>query len=87
MQDQSVSIISRRIEAFVRIERADNLPPNFDVQSDLIESGTLDSMFLMQVVAFLEQEYSISLPPDRISPENFHSVSRISSFVHELLKN
>jgi acyl carrier protein len=47
----------------------------------LLESGVLDSMGVLDVVAFIEQEYSISVSDDDLVPENFQSIDRIAAFI------
>jgi len=47
----------------------------------LLESGVLDSMGVLDVVAFIEQEYAISVSDDDLVPENFQSIDRIAAFI------
>jgi acyl carrier protein len=47
----------------------------------LIKRGVLDSIELMQLVAFLEAAYSISVDDTEILPENLGSFDSIEAFV------
>jgi acyl carrier protein len=47
----------------------------------LLESGMLDSMGVLEVVTFIEHEYSIAVSDDDLVPENFHSIDRIAAFI------
>ena len=47
----------------------------------LIESGIIDSMGVMSLLAFLEKEFSIQVPGDDLIPENFGSIASIAALV------
>ena len=47
----------------------------------LIESGIIDSMGVMTLLAFLEEKFSIQIPGDELLPENFESISTITALV------
>ena len=47
----------------------------------LLESGILDSQGVLEVVAFVEQEFSISVADEDLSEENFQTIDRIAAFV------
>lgn len=50
-------------------------------EDPLIESGIIDSMGIMSLLAFLEKEFAIELPGDDLIPENFASISTIAALV------
>lgn len=47
----------------------------------LLEKGIIDSAGLVQLVAYLEREFSISIADNDILPENFETVESISKLV------
>lgn len=47
----------------------------------LIESGIIDSLGIMTLLSFVEGEFSIEIPGDDLLPENFASISAISSLI------
>jgi acyl carrier protein len=47
----------------------------------LLESGMVDSLGVLDLVNFLEQQFSITVTDDELVPENFQSVERIVAFV------
>lgn len=51
--------------------------------SDLIDSGIVDSVGLFRLVAHLEDTYGFAIPPDSITPENLGSIDAICRFVCE----
>ncbi len=51
----------------------------------LLESGTIDSVGVMQLVAFLETTYGIRVADDDLMPENFDTLGAIGAFVNRRL--
>jgi methoxymalonate biosynthesis acyl carrier protein len=49
--------------------------------ADLIESGVIDSLALVELLFAIEREFSVSLPLDDLEIDNFRSVSRISDVI------
>ena len=54
-------------------------------QDSLLESGTIDSVGVMQLVAFLETTYGIHVTDDDLMPENFDTLGAIAVFVNQRL--
>lgn len=50
----------------------------------LIEQGIVDSMGLMQIVAFIEERTHVRVPDDDVSPENFETIETIDGMVERL---
>jgi acyl carrier protein len=50
-------------------------------QDNLLESGILDSLGILDLVAFVEQNFAIILSDDELIPENFQSIERLTAFV------
>ena len=46
-----------------------------------LETGMMDSLGLLDLVQFLEKEFSIHVSDDELLPENFESLSAVVSFV------
>ncbi len=76
--DSRISDLSREIQALlssklsVRVESAD---------AELLESGLLDSMTLVQLILALEREYKLDLPVHELEIESFSTVGRIAELV------
>jgi acyl carrier protein len=47
----------------------------------LLETGILDSLGILDLVHYIEQEFSIMVSDDELVPENFQTVDRIAAFV------
>jgi acyl carrier protein len=50
-------------------------------QDPLVESGIIDSLGVMTLLAFLEDKFLIQIPGDELIPENFESISAITALV------
>ena len=46
-----------------------------------LESGLLDSLAILDLVHFLEEEFGIHISDDELSPENFQSLEAVAAFV------
>ena len=53
-------------------------------RTDLIDSGTLDSITLVSLIAALEEKYDVEITMDYIIPDNFNSVTAIWDMIEEL---
>jgi len=47
----------------------------------LLESGVLDSLGVLDLVSFVEQEFSVHVADEELVPENFQTIDRIAAFV------
>lgn len=48
---------------------------------DLVETGLLDSLGFVELLAYLEVQFGITIAPEDIEVDNFRSIERISAFV------
>jgi len=49
----------------------------------LLESGIIDSLGVLDLVGFLEQTFNIKIDDDELTPDNFGSITCMSSFVQK----
>ena len=54
---------------------------NVGRDESLLESGIIDSMGVLQLVAFLERTCGIKVEDDDLMPENFDTIAAITSFI------
>jgi acyl carrier protein len=47
-----------------------------------LETGLLDSLGILDLVHFLEEEFSIQVSDEDLSPENFESLAAVVCFVN-----
>ena len=55
-------------------------PENFGNDDNLLEAG-LDSMGIMRLVIFIEDEIGVSLPDDELEPENLETLNKLASWI------
>lgn len=70
--------LSGKVRDIVRDALAVEVPGD---DTDLFETGLLDSLSLVALIAEIEQSFGIELPLDDIDVERFRSVDAIASFV------
>ena len=49
--------------------------------TSLLESGIVDSIGILEIVAFIEQTFAVTVSDDDLVPENFGSISGMAAFV------
>ena len=47
----------------------------------LLETGMLDSMGVLEIVTFIEEEYGVTVCDDDLVPQNFQAIDHIVSFI------
>lgn len=59
---------------------------NVTGSTDLLESGVIDSMGVLDLVGFLQQEFAITVEDDDLTPENFRSIDSMAEFLLRMLE-
>ena len=55
-------------------------PKQFSNDDNLLEIG-LDSMGIMRLIMFIEDQLNVSLPDSEIEPDNFHSFNALANWI------
>jgi len=71
LNDQIIHLLSERVH--IEVPSAD---------TDLMESGLLDSLTLVELMSSLEEQFGIHISIDEIEFDNFRSASRIAELVN-----
>jgi acyl carrier protein len=50
-------------------------------ETDLLVSGLLDSLALVELLLHLEHEFGILISPDELEPNHFRSLNSIAEFI------
>ena len=74
----STTDISPRVRAF--LQRYIGARP-FGDDDDIFAGGFVNSLMAIQLVAFIEKEFSVTIGDDDLNLQNFSSVNRITDFV------
>lgn len=61
------------------LERVD--VPSVGDDEDIFEAGMVSSMFVMELVLFVEQSFGIDVDGDDLDFDNFRSIAAVASFV------
>jgi len=60
---------------------------NVSASTDLLESGVIDSMGVLDLVGFLQQEFAVTVEDDDLTPENFRSIDCMAEFLQRRLES
>ena len=71
--------IESRIRAFLQEEFP--VPEQLPAAESLLDSGVLDSIGVLTLVTWLEQEFGFMVEDDEVVPENLDSVASLVAYV------
>ena len=54
--------------------------------ADLLESGVIDSLGVLDLVNFLQQEFALLIDDEDLTPDNFRSIECMAQFVERMLE-
>jgi acyl carrier protein len=52
-----------------------------DNNDSFLEKGIIDSTGILELVSFLENEFSIEVKDDELVPDNFDSISKLTVYI------
>ena len=58
-----------------------------DDDTDLFDSGIIDSLGVIKLTAFIEESFRIVINPSEVRFENFNSVNKIVEIISKKIKN
>lgn len=73
--------IRLKVEQFIKEQFVFDQDQAVDPDESLLESGTVDSTGMLEVVSFLEEAFGIKVKDDEMVPDNLDSISRITEFI------
>ena len=53
-------------------------------RTDLVESGDLDSMTILNLISDISDEFDVEIPVSEVVPENFQSPEAIMALIEKL---
>ena len=59
---------------------------DLDDTTDIFESGIVNSLFVIQLMTFLEKDFSIKITMDDLDMSHFRSVGSIAAFVERKMR-
>ncbi|QDT44597.1 acyl carrier protein [Gimesia alba] len=61
-------------------------PESLNNDDSFLETGIIDSTGVLELVAFIEDKYSVEVDDDELVPENLDSIDRLINFIESKLK-
>lgn len=74
------------IMEFIQNELIKGKSQNLSMEDDLLSSGILDSLGILQLVAFVSDKFNLQVPDEDVVYENFSSVSALAAYLGTLEK-
>jgi acyl carrier protein len=59
---------------------------HYSDDDSFLDQGIIDSEGVMELVVFVEQEFSIAVTDLEITPENFDSVNKLAKYIDEKIQ-
>lgn len=56
-----------------------------EVEENLLEEGAVDSLGMIRLVTWIEEIWSVAVPPEDFTIENFHTVAAVARYVDAAL--
>ena len=79
--------IQDSLRKYIVDERFAGQPPaGFDDGFDLIDSGTIDSIFMVGLINYVERQYKVEFGMNDLVPKHFRSVNALAGFVRSRAK-
>lgn len=78
--------LKKKIEEFILTEICADLGldiQNIDDDEPLIDSEVLDSLGILKLISFFDEEFDIDISADGINPENFVNIRTICALVQK----
>lgn len=74
-------MLKNQIRAFVTSNFYVANPTTLKDEQSLLDSGVIDSTGVLEVIAFIEGTFGVSVTDMEMLPENLDSIERIANFV------
>lgn len=71
----------QKIKAYILSDIASDTNLSISEDDDLLGSGIIDSMGIMKLIAFIENEAVVKIPPGEIVIENFMNLNAIEQYI------
>ena len=68
---------------YIKDEIMRNSKAMLSEDEDLLSSGILDSLAILQLVAFIDETFGIVMPDQDVVYENFNSIKALDSYLQQ----
>ena len=59
---------------------------HLSAEDSLLEKGIIDSTGVLELVAFIEENYNFKIKDEELIPENLDSIERVTNYVERILE-
>ena len=73
--------LKKKIEDFIKENFPAAKKKNIDWQTSLLETGIIDSLGVLEIVNFIDEELDIEIDEDDLMPENFETIQAMAEFI------
>ena len=77
----NIEEIIKTLEDYIRDQFDIGDDPDYNSEVDLFEYGFLDSMGAMEVIAYIEEEYSIEIPQKDVVLYTMNTIAEIAEVI------
>lgn len=81
-----MEVIKEKVKEFIVDNFLFGNDDGLDDDTSFLEEGIVDSTGILELITFLEAEYSIHVDDDELVPENLDSISYVSEYVKKKTK-
>ncbi|HXK61299.1 MAG TPA: acyl carrier protein [Acidobacteriota bacterium] len=80
--------VEQRIREFISNELMFHQGPDgIPSEQSLITSGILDSLALLRLIMFLQEEFNVKIEDEEVVPDNFETIRAIDAFLAKKREN
>ncbi len=72
-------------EIYTYIKNEFNHSDDFDIATNIVKEGLVDSMGILTLVSFLEKRFRVEIAFEDITPDNFRNIGAIARFMKKLI--
>jgi acyl carrier protein len=87
MEHQTIEDIAKSIQTFVYRKFPRARKQNAGLDEKLLENRLIDSLGLLDIITFIETQYTVTIDDDEVTTEHFGTMNNIAHFVHHLLES
>lgn len=75
---------AERLTQFITVELLnDRDQPTLDGDDNLLTSGLIDSLAIIRLINFIEDEFDVDVMPEDVTIENFQTVNVIAAYLQQ----
>ena len=71
----------RKIFEYITAELNPKAEVDFDPQLDLLQAGVLESMMMIDLIVWLEDNFEVEIETEDLTPENFNSLDAMVAYL------